>query len=427
MYNIPARGARPFNRRMLVAGASACIAFISYCCVYAYRKPFTVASFDGLRFFGMSYQTILIIFQVIGYMGSKFYGIKLIAELNQLGRFRMALTLVGIAWLSLFFFAVVPAPYGALCMLVNGFMLGFLWGIIFSYLEGRKATDFIGAVMAVSFIFAGGFTRSVAAWLMIRFHITEWWMPFATGLVFILPLVFFLWLLDRMPPPDKQDIEERMPRVAMNGRDRANFLKKFGAGIAVMTVTYLFLTVMRDIRDNYMGNIWTELGYAGDYGVFTRTETVTSLVILAMMGLLVLIKKSMTALRLAHLIIATGIVLAGLSSLLFMTDKISGALWMQIVSLGLYMGYIPFNCIFFERFIAAFKIRGNIGFLMYFADAFGYLGSVAVMLLKEFSGWKINWSAFYSQAVIIFSVIALACIIYSYIYLKKKYNARDLA
>jgi hypothetical protein len=31
--------------------------------------------------------------------------------------------------------------------------LGMLWGVVFSYVEGRKTTDFIGAALAVSFIF----------------------------------------------------------------------------------------------------------------------------------------------------------------------------------------------------------------------------------------------------------------------------------
>ena len=85
------------------------------------------------------------------------------------------------------------------------------------------------------------------------------------------------------------------------------------------------------------------------------------------------------------------------------------------------MGYIPFNCIFFERLIASFRIVGNIGFLMYFADAFGYLGSVGVMLTKEFLGLQVRWSAFYSTGVIVFAALALIATVYSYFYFNKKY------
>lgn len=422
MHDITATPAISFQKRAVISISAALAAFLAYSCVYAYRKPFTIAEFEGLKFWGITYQTLLIISQVIGYMLSKFYGIKFIAELNRFGRLRTAVSLVGIAWLCLLFFAIVPAPYGVIFLFINGFVLGFLWGIIFSYLEGRKATDFMGAVMAVSFIFAGGFTRSVAKWLMLQFNINEWWMPFTTGLVFAVPLIFFLWVLEKIPAPTNDDVAEKVVRRPMNKQDRRLLLKKFGVGLIVITVSYLFLTIMRDIRDNYMSNIWKELGYGSDYSVFAKTETLTSLVVLAIMGLLVLVRKNIIALSLVHIVIASGLLLAGLSSLLFIANIMDGAVWMQLVSLGLYMGYIPFNCIFFERMIAAFRIAGNVGFLMYFADSFGYLGSVAVMLFREFSDLRLNWSQFYSYGVMFCILPALAATIYSYIYFNKKYR-----
>jgi hypothetical protein len=176
---------------------AALIAFLTYASVYAYRKPFTVASFGELEYWGIRYQTLLIIFQVIGYMLSKFYGIKFISELKRMGRWKTSVVLIGIAWLSLLLFAVLPPLAGLFCFLVNGFVLGFMWGIIFSYVEGRQATDFIGSAMAVSFIFAGGFTRSVAKWLLVEWKVPEQWMPFCTGLIFAAPLALFIYLLEK--------------------------------------------------------------------------------------------------------------------------------------------------------------------------------------------------------------------------------------
>lgn len=411
------------GQRIVVAVCAALVAFMAYSSVYAYRKPFTIATFDGIKFWGVSYQTLLIISQVIGYMLSKFYGIKFIAELRTIGRFKTSLVLVGSAWSCLLFFGLAPAPYGMLFLFINGFMLGFMWGIVFSYVEGRTATDFIGAALAISFIFAGGFTRSVAKWLVVEWNVTETWMPFMTGLVFALPLLLLLWLLEKIPAPDAADIQERTIRLPMDKESRKSFLKAFGMGLGIVTVTYLILTVMRDVRDSYMANIWNELGYGKNYSIFTKTEINTSLVILLIMGLLVLIRKNFIAFAVAHYVIAGGFAMAGIASLLFITGKMDGVLWMQLTGLGLYMGYIPFNCIFFERLIASFRIAGNVGFLIYFADAFGYLGSVTVMLVKEFMKLNLNWSQFYSQGVAAVSVIGLAGTVFSYIYFKRKYSA----
>ncbi|HEU4575652.1 MAG TPA: DUF5690 family protein [Chitinophagaceae bacterium] len=410
-----------YRRQLLASVYAAIVAFLAYASVYAYRKPFTVATFDGLRFWNVSYQTLLIISQVIGYMLSKFFGIKYIAELKRYGRWRIIALLIGIAWLALLGFAIVPAPYGMIFLFINGFPLGFLWGIIFSYIEGRRSTDFVGTVMAISFIFAGGITRSVAKWLMLQAGVQEQWMPFMTGLVFAVPLALFVFLLERIPQPDEADIAERTERKPMTIIERKKFLRLFGLGLMTVSITYLFLTVMRDIRDNYMANIWNELGFGNDYSIFSKTETNTSIILMIVMSMLVTVRKNMQAFRLSHYIILSGFMLAGVSSLLFVTGHMSGAAWMQLVSVGLYLGYIPFNCIFFERLIAAFRINGNVGFLIYVADSFGYLGSVLVMLSKELFDVHLKWSVFYSNAVIIGSVAGIAGTVLSFLYFNKKF------
>jgi hypothetical protein len=247
-------------------------------------------------------------------------------------------------------------------------------------------------------------------------------MPFATGLIFALPLALFIFLLEKIPPPTELDVSERTERLPMTKDDRKRFLKMFSLGIVAATITYTLLTVIRDIRDNYMSNIWQELGYGNNYSIFTQTETRTSIVILIIISLLVLIRKNAKAFRVIHFIIITGFLLAGISSWLFVTGKMSGIVWMQLVSLGLYMGYIPFQCIFFERMIATFKVKGNVGFLMYIADAFGYLGSVLVMLSKEFFSVSVKWSSLYSQGVVIVSIIGISASILSLVYFNNKYR-----
>lgn len=418
-----AAGATGFSKRQIVVALyAAAVAFLTYACIFAYRKAFTVATFEGKSFWGINYQTLLIISQGMGYMVSKFYGIKFISELKRLGRWKTSTVLIGVAWLCLLVFAVVPAPYGMIFLFGNGFMLGFMWGIIFSYVEGRRATDFIGAAMAVSFVFAGGFSRSVAIWLRDSWQVPEQWLGFMTGLVFVLPLIGFMFLLEKVPSPDAADIQERSIRQPMTKEERRQFVKLFGGGLTAVVITYLFLTIMRDLRDNFMANMWNELGYGQKPAIFTKTETITSLVVLVMMSLLVVIRKNIRALRLIHWVIAAGFILAGISSALFLSGALDGAVWMQLVGLGLYMGYIPFNCIYFERLIATFKITGNVGFLIYVADAWGYLGSMSVMLTKEVFRLQLTWTQFYPACVVFFSVVGVAATVYSLVYFDRKYK-----
>lgn len=420
-FIIKHEGANKKTPQWIVPVYAALVAFLTYASVYAYRKPYTVAGFDGLGYLGIRYQTLLIIFQGTGYMLSKFYGIRFISELKRMGRWKTALTLIGIAWCSLFLFAIVPPVIGLFCLLLNGFALGFMWGIVFSYVEGRKATDFIGSAMAVSFIFAGGFTRTVAKWLMIEWNVTERWMPFVTGLVFILPLLFLIWLLERIPAPDAADIAQRTERVKMNDHDRKIILATFGSGLFIITITYVFLTIIRDLRDNFMPVIWADLGYGNDYGIFTKTETITSITILVLVSILVMVKRNIQAFRLIHLLICIGFIFTGLSSFLFISGRLDGAVWMQLVGLGLYMAYIPFNCIFFERMIATFKLNGNTGFLMYLADSFGYAGTMLVMLAKELLTLEADWPAFYARAALFCAIVGVSGVLFSLAYFNRKY------
>jgi MFS family permease len=402
---------------------AAIVAFLTYTMIFGFRKSFTVCTFDGMAYWGLGYKTLLVLSQMMGYLMAKFYGIKFISELKRLGRDKIVLVLVGIAWLAWLLFALVPAPYNIVFLFINGFPLGMLWGVIFSYIEGRKTTDFIGAALAVSFIFSSGFVKSVGGWLIMQFNMSEFWVPFATGLVFALPLLLFIYLMERIPPPTQEDIDLRMNRTAMNADDRKKFIQHFLPGIIAAVFIYAFATIFRDIRDNFSADMWKEMGYLNQPAIFSKTETPITLIILVLIGSMVLIKNSFKAFMLAHVFIGLGFVVAGLSTWLFSQGLIAPIWWMTLVGLGLYMVYIPFNSVFFERMIAAFRFTGNAGFLIYVADSFGYLGSVSVLLSKEIFKVQLNWVHFFSNSVMGLSVAGVIITSYSMYYFYQKQKA----
>jgi MFS family permease len=396
--------------------------FLTYTMVFGFRKSFTVATFDGITVAGYSYKTILVISQMLGYMLAKFYGIKYISELKRHGRGQIIMLLTVISWLSWLFFALVPAPYNIVFLFINGFPLGMLWGVVFSYVEGRRSTDFIGATLAVSFIFASGFVKTVGAWLMLNFGITEFWVPFYTGLVFAAPLLLFVYLIEKIPSPDDKDIAYRTARVPMLAQDRKNFIRIFLPGLIACILIYAFATIFRDMRDNFSAEMWKEMGFFDKPELFAKTETPITIIILLLIGSMVMIKDSFKALMLSHFFIGLGFIIAGFSSYLFTNQNISPIWWMTLVGLGLYMVYIPFNSVFFDRLIAAFKHTGNVGFLIYLADSFGYVGSVGVMLSKEIFKVQLNWVTFFSNSVIWLSLVGLALTIFSSVYFYAKYR-----
>lgn len=398
-------------------------AFALYTCVFAFRKAFPAATFTDLRYAGLDYKSWLVISQVLGYGAAKFVGIKTISELKAHSRSFGILLMVSIAALSWLLFAIVPAPYNIIFLFVNGFPLGMVWGMVFGYLEGRRMTEVLGASLAVSFIFSSGLCRSVGGYVMRDWGTSEYWMPFVVCCIFTVPLLLFLYLLDKLPPPSAEDERLRTKRSPMNGAERWAFAKTFLPGIVLFTLCYVLLTAFRDFRDNFSAEIWRALDMGHDPSVYTRTEIPVSLIVLICMGSLMLIKNNKLALMVNHLIIATGMILVGVANMLFQSEVISPLVWMTLVGVGLYLGYIPFNSIFFDRLIAAFKYVSTVGFIMYVADAFGYVGSIAVVVYKNFFQNNLSWLEFFISGGYVMSVAGTVLILGSMFYFHNKHKA----
>jgi len=415
------------SKEKSIALYAALVSFGTYVFVFGFRKSFTVCTFDGLTFGPIAFKTALVISQMLGYLMAKFYGIKFISGLKKVNRYKIIFLLTGISWLAWLFFAIVPAPYNVVFLFLNGFPLGMLWGVVFSYVEGRRSTDFIGAALAVSFIFSAGWVKSVGAWLMIQFHVPEFWVPFFTGLVFVLPLIVCVYGLEQVPAPSAADEQLRTARVPMTADDRKNLIKQYLPGVIAFVTIYLFATIFRDIRDNFSADMWKEMGYGSKPAIFTQTEIPITIFILIIIGSVVAIKNSFKALMVAHVFILLGFIIAGGSTYFFTHGLLNPFWWMMWVGLGLYLVYIPFNSIFFDRLIAAFSMKGNAGFFIYFADSIGYVGSVSVMLVKEGMDLNIQWTKFFSQSVMVLSFIGVFITLYAIYYFTQKHKAQTVA
>jgi hypothetical protein len=402
----------PYGLLSVMAAVSS---FGAYTCMYAFRKAFAAGTFSGLQYLHIDYKVWLVIAQVIGYTLSKFYGVKFIAELKPGQRAKYILMLIGIAWASLLLFSIIPAPYNIICLFVNGFPLGLIWGLVFSYLEGRKSTEFMAAVLSISLIFASGFVKTVARILMSSFHLSEYNMPFITGALFVIPLLLFVFMLELMPPPTAEDIRLRTKRLPMDAAERKSFLQRFLPGIILTLIIYVLLTIMRDVRDSFEVEIWHSMGIK-DNTIYTKIDTIISVVVLVAMSLLILVKKNLKAFSLIHMMIISGCVLIGIGTALFTLNVVSPMVWMTLAGLGLYLAYVPYNAVFFERLLASFHYKGNVGFLIYVADSMGYLGSVSVLLVKELGQPSVSWGAFFKDSVLAVAVVGGICATLSLLY-----------
>lgn len=393
-------------------------AFGTYFCMYAFRKPFNAGVYDGLSLWGIHYKSVLIISQVFGYMLSKFIGIKVISELKASSRATLIIGLILFAEIALLFFGLVPHPYNFFFLFLNGLPLGMIWGIVFSYLEGRRFTEVLAIGLSISLIVSSGMLKTiyfdVREWLP---QVAEFWMPFVMGLIF-LPLFFlFVWMLSVIPAPSEEDIKARSPRLPMTNTDKRNVFRLYGFGVVTYIILYTFLATLRDFRDNFAVEIWNEVDPNWNKNVFTQTEAITSVIVLAAVGSMSAIKSNLKGFWTVNGIVGIGFLISAAATFLFQFGSISPFWWMLLIGTGLFLAYMPMQIVLFERMIAYFRIRANAGFFVYLCDSIGYLGSVVLMLYKEFFMKDMNWSVVlirftYLQTVIALLLLVAACIFF---------------
>lgn len=358
-------------------------AFGSYFCMYGFRKPFTAGLYQDSELWGLGFKTVLVTCQVMGYMLSKFIGIKVISEIQPRQRLPLMVGLMAMAELALILFGLVPRPWNAACLFLNGLTLGMIFGLILGFLEGRRLTELLAAGLCASFILADGVTKTVGT-ALLRSGVTEEWMPSVAGGIFLLPLAVCIGMLSRIQPPSPEDIQARSERQAMDKRMRRGFIKRFAWGLFPILLMYLVVTIVRSIRADFAPEIWQALGYDAAPSIFTYSEMLVAVGVLSVNGAAFLIVENRRAFFASLATCAAGFALITAALLMFESGGIAGFAFMVMIGLGLYLPYVAMHTTVFERLLAMTREIGNIGFLMYVADSLGYLGYVVVMITRNF-------------------------------------------
>ena len=356
--------------------------------MYAFRKPFTAGTFDGIEVWDIGLKTIFIASQVAGYTISKFIGIKVVSEMPPRYRAISIVCLIGIAELALLLFAVTPPPWNFIWLFANGLPLGMVFGLVLGFLEGRKVTEALSAGLCASFILASGVVVSVGRRLIENWGISEYWMPFTTGLIFTAPLLVSVWLLAQIPPPSKEDELMRCHRSTMGGRDRWQFFRRHAFGLTVLCVIYILLTIARSVRSDFAPEIWAGLGVEEKPDVFAKSELWVTIGVIFINGLVIMISNNRKAFLSSLGLCCAGFAIALSAVVSHLANQLSPMMFMILLGVGMYIPYVAFHTTIFERMIAAFRETGTIGYLMYLADAVGYLGYVCVMVLKNVTSEK---------------------------------------
>ena len=419
IQKIRSAGARKLPDILFILWAGGAALF-SYSLVYALRKPYTAAAFDGLEAFGMDYKVAVTVVQIVGYVVSKFIGIKLISELKREKRLKFILISIVAAELSLVLFGWLPAPFNLAAMFLNGLSLGCMWGIIFSFIEGRRTTDMLASLLGVSMVISSGTAKSAGLYVMNTWHVSEFWMPALIGGA-ALPLLALLGMaLSRLPDPTPGDIASKSERKTLNGRQRWELFRNFMPFLTLLLIANIVLVILRDIKEDFLVKIIDVSGYSS--WLFVRIDGIVTGIVLLLFGLMVFIKNHLKAMSvLLGAMIGCMVVMAVVS---FGAGhfRMHPILWLFVQSLCLYIAYLTFQTLFFDRFIACFRIRGNVGFFIALNDFLGYAGTVLLLTGKEFISPDIDWMYFYNTLSGYAALICCIAFTASFVYLHQRYR-----
>ena len=389
--------------------------FSTYFCMYAFRRPFAAGTFEGDEIFGLDAKIAFIISQVLGYALSKFVGIKFCSEIRPARRAIALVMLILVAEAALVLFGILPRSLRTLAMFLNGIPLGMVWGLVFSFLEGRKTSDILGAGLSCSFIVSSGVVKAVGSWFVLL-GVSEFWMPALTGVCFLPFFLLSVWFLKQIPPPSNADVSARAKRDPMDGKDRLAFIRQFAPGMILLVVLYFFLTAYRDYRDSFQKDILDELGRAGSPELLALTELPVAFIVMAAMALLYIVKDNRVGLIATHVLMGFGALLVGGSTVLVDLGTIGGVWWIILTGIGAYLAYVPFGCVLFDRIIAHTRAVGTAVFAIYIADAIGYSGSISVLLYKNVAGAGGSERDFFHDFSYFTAALCTLCFIGSCVY-----------
>lgn len=394
------------------------ICFAVYTCMYAIRKPFTGFIFHE-QLGGINIKNWLVLSQLAGYLMSKFFGISFIGNLNKEKRVTYLHLCLITASLPLFFLNITPHYIWPLLFFINGFPLGLVWGIVFSYAEGRNFTELIGSILACTFIFSSGFVKFLAINIQTHLHLN---IQLTLGLIALganITAFLLSYFLKTMPPPDAEDELRNTKRKSLSKEERKAAFLANASIVVPAIIMYSIFTILRDIRDNFTAEI-----LQGDHiysaNSIASIETILSLFLILSIPFLTVIKNHYKAILTIFMVCFIGSVLNIACTLLYHSQLCSGVTFFLFSGLGLYCGYILINISLMDRIIGFTKTQANAGFLMYTADAAGYIASFCIMLFLIFGNFShINWHEIFTKLLLLAGFLTACISAYSMIRIYK--------
>jgi hypothetical protein len=371
------------------------LAFLAYASVYGFRKPWTVGSFaDGG---GRDWKSIFAVAQTLGYCAGKLLGLAVLVRVQRSSQTTLLLCISGWSVACWMLFALLSGwPLLQACVVaLSSCPLAFVWSLMYRWVEGRRGAPTVNAFLAIALVISGGLARKLGQ-MVLESGVPEVWVPAVSGLLVLPVFSYSVWHLSRVPPPTAEEVALYGKRSDSGDKDsgRAStspygMLSSYPLGMVLLSVPSAAMTALRDLRSVFQADLWRDEGDDLASGwVFLQSEL---LGLAAVVALLVAIQWAETKRRtspsstvaLMHAVMGFSGVLCVVASVLLSRGAISMHYWFSVLGVCSYLVYVPLAGIYFDWLVAMLRMPGSATIAVQAIEAAGYLGSVAVLLLRH--------------------------------------------
>jgi hypothetical protein len=231
-------------------------------------------------------------------------------------------------------------------------------------------------------------------------------------------------LLDRLPEPTDEEKSEKSCREPLHKDQRRRLFRTYAPFLIPLFVVNILYTVLRDIKEDFLVDIIRYTDIRLSPFLFVRLDAIVTLLLLMILGSMIKVRDNRRALNILLALMFAGSVLVFLSSVFFDSMSATPLLWLFLQSLGIYTAYLAFQTVFFDRFIACFKIRGNVGFFIYMSDFLGYSASCLFLCGKSLPGIRVNWLEYYGILAVTVGTVCILSIGIVFLILQQKGHIR---
>ena len=363
-------------------------ALIYYSCIFLVKASMFACSFaDKPTVLGLSYKTCLALAQTSGYAIGKVPSLLYSPKLPQSQLHRALVAILISAGLLVVLSCLTPPAASVVLITLACVCLAPTWSVLQRFLEGRRDTEAIVAVVSFSYIGGSGLCKGVAVDLTKVHGFTDGEAVAACALVGMGVGVAAAMGVAAQPPPSAADVAKRGRRHAMvSYRDELGQLVRggFGPGILLIVAAYTLLGSLRAYRDYFQLELFAAVDLRQSSSLFATSESSISLFVLASSAGFGRFEDNTRALRWILRVAAPSALGIALLTHLHESGVLGGLSWMVGVGACTFLGYVPLGTMVHDRLLGAARYDSTSALLNLLMDASVLLGTVSILIYKDF-------------------------------------------